>query len=708
MKFFTLFILFFPLIIRASELTQTITNQGFTGLINTPNARVMKEGDITLHYDNQFDNCLRAYDYKKKSHGNDNYIFGVGFFRYMEVQGRLSETSGYHRDLSGNIKFQLPFKHKYLPKIAIGGQDIGSASNHYGNYYAVMDKELGILRASLGYGHSTVEDETKKRMNGIFGGIEVKTFKWLYLVAEDDSKERFAGVKFLMPRHWSSLFKLNALVSTNITHDYETNIGLNLTFPLYQNTTSYSAHEINIDHKELHLSKKSNSPVKPSPKRIQKKSNLTLQSIKNTLVAQGLENISIGTKGTSIYVSYENGVFLFNDLDALGIIIGLLQQTDYKKFIIEQKHSKTPVFTLTGDLNLARNFYLHPTVVSKKLFASSLQKVSSIDQSNYKMVYSNVHDSAFIPKIEFSPEMVTFIGNEFGVFNYMLWLRTKLHVNLYKGLDLTAVGDIHVHDSSIENEKKYGNFVDLYKRGTKDGKENGSYLSSAMIHFNNNIFDGINTFSGGVFEEKFAGVVNQYIFNYQNSTFKLKAGYFKQFIDDTPEQERWLGSIYDRYLMLAKYSYLLEDYDTFVELRGGQYWNQDLGFDIKLKRFFGDIAVYLRGAYSKPFTFDDGSTGTYSENTNKFVGLGIEIPLTLRHTPLYKYGQVRGTNSFAYSVNTTIKREDGSNTLVLGSNEDPEVDIESEKYFYNRNRLQLSYFRKHAFRFIEAYEKFIK
>ena len=689
-------------LLSASNLSHGLSNQGYTGIINTPNAQVMNEGDLTIHFDNQFDNVLRGYDYDKSYNYQEDYIFGAGLFPYFEIQGRLAEIPGYARDLSANLKFQLPYKNIYLPNVAFGFQDLGSAANHYGNKYIVMDKELWFVRASLGYGKSDGGTPNKSRMDGVFGGLEVKTFDWLYLLAEDDSREQFAGIRLEMPKSWSSSFKLSAMITSNVTNDYDTSMSVNLTFPLYENTKSYSdksiysyvQNDIKVQAIDSALQNNPTSVQEEKPKKAVKK-DLTLQEIKNRLVALGMENITIATKDSNVYLAYENGVFLFNDLDALGVAIGLLTQTQYKTFTLEQKRSKMVAITIAGDLDKAREFYKEPNVTNKDLFSNSLTKISPLNLSDYTIVAENENDSSFKPKIEFKPKVTTFIGNEFGVFNYMLWLRTQLQVNLAKGIDFTAVGDIHIKNSEIDDHR-YDYFTKLY--------EKPSHMESVMLHISNNLFGGVNTLSFGTLEENFSGLMEQYIYNYGNHTIKLKGGYFEQFKDGDAYKESFFGKVEKRKIYLAKYSYLLEDYDTLAEINLGQYWNQDQGFDVKIKRYFGDVAVYLQYEQNQPYD----TTGGLSEATDRYAGLGIEIPLTLKHTPLYRYGQIRGTNAFDYRVKSTIAREDGSNKVVPGGNYNPEVAISSENYFYNRNRLQLSYVKTHAFRLKNSYEEYVK
>ncbi|QSZ42382.1 hypothetical protein GJV85_09780 [Sulfurimonas aquatica] len=693
-------------ILSASELSHTLSNQGFTGVINTPNAQVMKQGDLTVHFDNQFDYVLSRYNYDAINHTKQDYIFGAGLFPYFEVQGRLSEAKGYHRDLSANLKFQLPYKHKYLPNIAVGVQDLGSAASYYGNKYIVMDKELWFVRASLGYGKSdtsslTRADRDLKRMDGIFGTLEVKTFDWLYLLAEDAAQERFAGLRVEMPRSWSPHFKLNTLITSNLSDNNSMSVGVNLTFPLYENKESYSSKTTNLYKQEVLKESASEETIerveKKETKEITKEDlrvNLTLQEIKQKLVSFDIENVSIATKDESVYLAYENSVFLHNDLDAIGIILGLLSQTEYKKFILEQKRSKTTVITLEGSLEKAREFFQNPTLTNKELFASSIKKVSPKNLDGFEMDKIVANPSTFRPKITLKPFMKTFIGNEFGLFNYMLWLRAQAQVNIYKGIDLTAVADIHIHDSEIDDHQ-YDAFMMLYS--------DGSYLSSVMLNSSNNILGAINTLSVGTLEQNYVGVMDQLVYNKGNHTLKLKAGYFEQYRDGDAFKEYWLGKFISRRVLLVKYSYFVDSLDTLLEIKAGQYWNQDQGFEVRFKRYFGDTAVYLTYDQSKAYQRDS----SYSEQTDRYAGIGVEIPLTLRHTPSFKAVQLKGTNAFSYKVKTTILREDGTNNLVPGGNYDPSMVISSEEYYLNRNRLQLSYIKSHLFKMKEAFDEYV-
>ena len=211
----------------ANNFSSDFSFQGYTGLINTPNAQVISEGDSIIHFNNQYDNHLRHYNYDEKKQTGNDYILGVGILPNLEVAGRYS-----NEDNSANIKYQIPLENKLLPNVALGYQDISGESNNYANTYIVIDKEfLDVIRPSLGFGYS-FNDIDSKRMDGFFFGFEIKAYKGFSLLMENDSKENHVGARFNLPL-WEDQVFLSSTVSQNLTNS-ETSFGFSLKFPLYK------------------------------------------------------------------------------------------------------------------------------------------------------------------------------------------------------------------------------------------------------------------------------------------------------------------------------------------------------------------------------------------------------------------------------------------------------------------------------------------
>ena len=655
-----------------------LSMQGFTGLINTPNAQVMNEGDIVFSYNNQFDNHLSGYDYSRDRTSTDDYVFGVGLLPNFEIQGRFKEQPGYARDLSANLKYQIPQFHEYLPNIAIGAQDLGSAeiASLYENYYIVADKTFSFLRASLGYGYSNNSKQTA-RMDGIFGGLEAQVAPWASILGEYDGEESHAGIRLTTPKEWSEDIRLNTTIASNLSDDGHVSFMVNAIFPLQRKALYLPS--TSAETTPMQESSKSILPSKKTEKGLTEESAL-LQTLVDELVADGLNNITVLTDDDTIYIAYENTVYIQNELDAIGSVLrkAVKLSAYYKNFVLQPKKSNVIITSLSGSLEKANAYYTNPSFESKSAFVSTLAE--SKDHSIKGLVrIKNANSGRFKTHLVVSPKIKTFVGTEVGAFDYQLLLGVTAYWNLYDGLDLSTRYDIPVSYSD-ELDPDTGAFKSSYSDGG---------LNSAMLNYTLDIADGLNTLSAGLYLYDYLGVMDQFIYNYDNHTVKLKLGYFehKDYSDLTKE------------VYLAKYTYKYTPMDLHLEAQAGKYWYQDTGFGLSAKRFFEDVAVSVNYLQTSP----EDSFG-FSESTNKYISLAIELPLDFRKSRTNsKYVQLQGDNSWRYQQRSTIDRADGTNTIVPFSGYDPIMDLESEKYLTNRNRMNVDYIKEHAERLLDTF-----
>jgi len=685
-----LLLLTLPMLLLAEDLPHSLSMQGYTGLINTPNAQVMNEGDIVFSFNNQFDNHLRDYDENRERTDAEDYVFGVGLLPNFELQGRVKEQHGYARDLSANIKFKIPRIYEYFPDIAFGIQDINGGASWYTNYYVVADKSIGFLRASLGYGYSKAD--RSYRMDGLFGGVEAQIFPWLTLLGEYDAEESHAGVRMSIPHDWSDKVQLNTTIASNISDDYHTSFMINALFPLYEtkrfsvpqdsDKNSLSEADIDVAHTSLNtVSSKKTVFEEPSYLSEAKETLISPENLAKDLVEEGLENVTVATKGDILYISYENNVYLWNEIDALGVVLRKAVKLvgTYKSFIIEPKKSNVLISSFSGSLEKAAAYFEKPSYSTQSSFLASLNQHEPSGGKGFDVHTEDTNSGLFRTRIVVSPRFTTFVGTEVGLFDYQVLLRTVGYWNLYKGLDLSVRYDTPVANSD-ELDEDSGIFKDYYNDGG---------LNALMLNYTVNINGGLNTLSVGSYEYDYVGAMDQFIYNYDRHTFKVKVGYFT---DNDNEHE-------DKKIYLAKYTYNYEPLDLFAEIQAGKYWYQDTGFDIKFKRFFGDVAISVEYLQTQPDEYLQ-----QGEDTNKYVGLSIEFPLDFRKNRFSgQMGQVRGDNSLSADMRSTIGREDGSNAIVPSSGRVPLTDFESEDYLLNRNRMNLSYIAEHIDRLLDVF-----
>jgi hypothetical protein len=677
-------------LLTAEPLPSSLSMQGYTGLINTPNAQVMDEGDIALSFNNQFDNHLRGYDDSRDRNDAQDYVFGVGFLPNFELQGRVKEQHGYIRDLSANVKYQLPQFYEYFPSIAIGVQDLGSEANNYENYYIVADKSYSFLRASIGYGYSN--NSRAPRMDGVFGGLEARIAPWISVLGEYDGEEGHAGLRLNMPKEWSEEVRLNATIASNLSDSGHMSFMVNAVIPLQREeryVAGPAAEDTAMQQKSdtvvekgpgsQAVTKKHTSKKHTSKKNLQKEGEL-IKTLVDALTEDGLQNITIATHGDVIFVAYENSVYRHNELDAIGSVLrkAIKLSAYYKRFVIQAKKSNVVITSLSGSLTKAKEFYLDPSFESKTAFVASLSE-SKNHSLDGEVRVRDANPGKYKTHLVVAPKITTFVGTELGVFDYQLLLATAAYWNLYTGLDFS----VH-YDTPISHSDALDPRTGLFGRSYSDGG-----WRSIMLNYTLEVAGGFNTLSAGQFMYDYVGVMDQFIYNYEKHTFKVKLGYF---------EDKDYSSVHKE-VYLAKYTYNYAPLDLYLEVQGGKYWYQDTGFGLSAKRFFSDVAISVNYLQTSP----EGNFG-FSESNNKYISLAIELPLDFRKSKSNgKYLQLQGDTSWRYAQRSTIDRNDGTNTIVPFSGYDPVMDLESEDYLMNRNRMDLGYIKKNAERLLDTF-----
>ena len=610
-------------LLRADGFYNSQSFQGFTGIINTPNAEVLEEGKTELQISNQVD-VERVRDRRDKYRA-DQYMVNFGILPNFEFGGRLSNTEykdttnkiyeWITRDLSASFKYQIPFYHEYLPKIAIGIQDLGGQADNYDAKYIVASKEYKFLRGSIGY---SIDSD---RMNGVFGGIEAKATDWATLLAEYDSQETHVGVRLNAPDSFSNYFDISLLAKANLDDDKQRfAFALNLKIEIGDN--HHTKEIINTPHTEVETS------VPPTPTGVSK-TTPPLNTLKEKLVNFGFENIDIGSRSNTIYVAYENNILDHNELDALGVILGYMVKLDapYKNFEIIIKRSNQKVRQVSGDLEAYKNVIKNMSPFALRDFKNSIevQAVSHNKQTN--LIVKGANSSYLKTRVELYPGLKSFIGTELGTFDYLLSVRTYLLWNLYKGFDLGVLYDFPFMWSDDLN-KEHGGYRQYH---------NPSELKSILLHRSDVIGDFINIASIGIHGDNWAGF-ESLTYTMGNHTLSAKLGYL-----EAREKEYWQIRPETKRIYLGTYSYYSDKFDTIAEYTYGQFYNADYGFEVKAKRYFGDVAIGL----------------LYQQTTQKYVGISAEIPLTPRRVS-NSWFQIKGKNDFSYQVRTTVMDDDGA------------------------------------------------
>ena len=715
--------------------------QGFTGLLNTPNAEVTEEGKAYFLYSNQ-----KESQWRDSVSRQENYMFSVGLFSFAEVGGRLTEASDnasdtfFVRDLSANFKVRVPFipRGHYLPQIAFGMQDVGGGAKQLQTKYVVATEEVWRFRFSLGYGRGP------NRMDGVFGGVELKTFDWLYLIGEHDTKEKNLGIRLVTPEMFGLPINLHLTAKTSLDYraghvEYGIGFQIPLGFDDRKKRPAADVHGSTTTVRETPVSEerlpertavertgaeasKAGSPREPdgAPKQAEAKREIAekeavgnsdsgpsvfrgepfgpadgdggLRRLLDKLVVGGFQNVRVGTDGqkTLLVIEYENNIYNHNELDGLGVVAGLAADTVSPGFeMVQLVMKKKGILVLQAKFSLSdfRDFLRDPGKIVQLNRSLSMNPDVNVDETvHFIDGDAKANRSWLNSELVVYPALKTYVGTEVGLVDYLLSVKPDYYLNVWKGAVLNARWDIPV----------------TWSENFDDGKafrsnRAGSQLERIMLFQTVKAAPRVMfNFGAGMVLKDTYGTINELMWTpgSGNHRFMLKQAYLSSSEKEAAYQgnKSYLGS----------YRYYFGPLDLYLEGTAGQFLDQDRGFIVELKRFFGDTAFSLY--------YKNSRTEERPNSPSEHVQMGgaqISIPLTPRRDmkPLASV-QVKGANEWNYAQEVKIVAPGEANSVNTSIGVDPLLAYNLERVYYNRDRLSAEYIRSHLLRVREAYLKY--
>jgi hypothetical protein len=687
----------------AAEWHNALSLQGFTGLLNTPNAEVTDEGKFYALFSNQRESQLPPRNAREES-----YIFSVGLFSFAELGGRLTDAvrpgASHLTDLSANFKVKVPFipKGYYLPDLAFGMQDVGGGAKNLQTKYLVATEELWRFRFSIGYGYGP------NRMKGVFGGAELKAFDWLYLIGENDTRETNVGARLVSPRFFGIPVNLQVTAKMSLDHKPgNLEFGFGMQFPLGldhhnskpapdQGNQEQPAPAVAGPAHGTVLEETAGEPDRNAPGRssvgmpverdpvTDKRTRLV--RLMERLAAAGFQNIRVGVKDDLLLVvEYENSRFTHNELDGLGVVAGIVVETipsGYGMLSLIMKKKGIRLLEFSAPLKYFDNF-LHDADMLDE-FNDSLRITTDIhdDDDEVEYIDGDSRPSWLRSSLILYPGLKTFVGTEVGVFDYLLSLKLDYFLNAWKGAVVNARWDIPVAWSKNFNDGE-----------AFRNSRNNSRLERVMLFQALKLGPDlmINVGGGMVLHDAY-GTVNEAMWTPGggNHRILLRQAYISG--QDSQNQNK------KNHVYLGSYRYYFDPLDLYLTGTGGKFLDNDKGFSIELKRFFGDTAFSV---YYK-------NSRTPSKEHVQVGGVQVAFPLTLRREMKPYPLQLKGNDDWSYNQETKIVAPGSANNVATSIGVNPQLPYNLDRIFYNRDRLSEMYIRKHLLRLRDAYLTYLK
>ncbi|MFT6919084.1 MAG: hypothetical protein ACJA2G_001719 [Cognaticolwellia sp.] len=680
--------------IATANVDNDLNFQGFSGLINVPTGDVINYGEFHVGYNNLVDSLGGRFGDAGTAYTKGN-VFNFGFspFPGVEVGMRnIGKEFDGGTDLSANLKYSPTFIPDEWFDLSLGIQDIGGAASSLDASFIALSKNIGDFRFTAGIGKQSGQNQqdVAKRYTGGFFGAEYQPYEWLSVMVENDGLNNSAAIKLKTPVNW--LNNQGQFYTTLVAKEDFNDKNDALYFGVGYRGSLFSSDEIGINgvkRKERQLADaldwlfNDENTQKYTPidiglstfKHSDDKILSQLGVIKNRITKQGFENVWIGLEKDTLYLRFENSIFNRNDIDAIGVVLGLLSQM-------------APESTSNLDITLSKYGVANFRFVADKLQVirfykgeiphfSTQAKMANNQQAGDMLWIGGSKSPYFVPRISVSPVLRNFIGSEMGVYDYSLALRTNFTIGLWQGGEVIVDYDINLYNSE---DFKQGN--SFYRWQHEDGIKNLFLRQTFKLPFNIYSSVALGRSKEMLWEEYNTLALEN---TWQSPRGAHKVSVYGAYLDSVDFDN------YTKEIFTGEYRYYWEDLDVSLSVEAGQFWRQDQGMKISAEFYFGDTKV-----------------GVFAQDTDvQSIGISLSVPLTPRRDMRPSMLQLKGSDKWDYQLLTRSDFE-GGNPLAPQRAYRPSYLSHVDSTYLNDDRLSVAYMQANIERLRSAFNKLVR
>lgn len=652
---------------------------GFTAAINSPKADVLSPGTASAAWANS--NPEKGRDFPGVgSVGSLNLGFGV--LPGLEVVGRLAydgdlgcnmytlspRCQASLRDLSASVKYQLPLRFGWDTRLAVGAVDIGGAATNFRSYYGVLSSSWGPADFSLGYGKG---NHAYSSLNGMFGSAQVfLTDRWQAL-AEYDSHELRAGVRYNRPLTEQLALEVGASRKLSRRTDQQAwQAGLGLTFSFDKQTLGQGTRRLDVTTPANALAQTGplapsatpGLPGSPAPAApvtlaapapsVSASPPASLSAPEAALVqARRAEQLSIAlqrTGFTSVWVGFDHAkgwvvqaeplAWRKNRLDALGLALAVWQksaQSDEQIHLV-LTYLQQPVLTARASGACLTRFAEGGWWCDGQP-ALALDNGQSAHTPAQGWAVAPAASSALDglrPQFEIGPVMQQRAGTEVGLYDASVGIELGWEMALGRGV--LWQGQVTVPVVSTDN----------YGSGKVFGRDRiQRRLESSLLSYQQLIAPNLwaQASVGYVMHNDYGGQLDLAWLSAQGSLrLSALAGYYVGTDNTGLTQERVTHPFG---LAAARWSVI--DGRWMLEAQAGQFYNQDVGLRLASHHWYGDNRLTLH------YRNTEYASST-SQRRLQFAGFEISMPIGSRVASQVGAATVRGSDQWVYGVQTKV------------------------------------------------------
>lgn len=665
---------------------------GATGGLHIPSAYVLGTGEAAASLGNEQDPKLGDFTHRR------NYTLGFGLGQGLEVFGRLADYNNPQlianpgpglpdlygiRDISANLKWQLPIQAPGIPRLAVGITDVSGGVTFFRSAYAVASDEWGPVRWSAGLARGTARGQAKV-LDGLFGGAEARLWDTrATALVETDGTRRHVGLRYYStPLPWLGNAQAIGSVqrsfgaSTLQGHNGDaTAFNLTLVVPMGADDATRNQRAREAAQKTAPLPPL--DPLAPPGGRTTAALPDPLPALQSALRSAGLDRIRVGTLGANLVVEFENQRYLHNEADALGIVLGL--GAEYAPSGIRRVHAIAlkagqVVFESSVDVTAFRN-YLRDGDAIPALASMGSGRLPGYNDSAVQWLNATASPFSKV-RISLQPLLNHALATEVGVFDYSLALQARATAPLWQGAELYADTVQRLHNTAnLAPGRVYGGL--RHRNGLQTLALQQSFWLGPSV---------FTSVGAGRYQFDALGAEGESIFfvpwNTDSVHLRGSVNHFSDRPAGTTNQSRTVDA------WSANYRWRMAP-TTWAEGGIHTYTDGSSGPSVALTHWFGDTALQL---YAR------------KGGSNTFVGLELSLPLAPRQGMGEAAVQLTGTPRFATGVRTLrASGANNSNYIKFDAVRPVALSYQPEVQMLNSGRITADYMRTQLPRLRESF-----
>lgn len=660
--------LFDELFGTSEMLRNSLSAWGMPGIIHVPTATMVPSGSLDLGY-----NVARDLDVFPGVDRQKTFNFALGFLPRVTLGGRGTVATDRDsdrdlaRDLSANVQVLLLDEGGWWPAVALGVQDVGGGASFFRSRYVTLSKSLfGRLRATMGFGLGP------DVLEGPFGGVELALNRFVTLLGEYDAREFNAGIRlFPLPE------KLEAYGIPRPTVDVIWQEGGHVAWGISVRSrlgeTKFQAQQ--AARAEKRYSRRAADPATaPSFQVIS-------EQLQAALMERGLENVRVSVvrleASYTVVVEYENRRYNRDELDGLGLVLGLAAlhtapPIGFMSVIV--KEVNTPVLQVSTSIEAFMAFLNEQMATST--FAQQLHVTQQVQwplPTATLEASTNIGQRSWLKVDTFlRPRIATRLLTEAGVADLRFSVVPEAVMQLTPG----AVVDVR-------------GVIPVTQTAGFPGPLGGPDLDRALLHQAVRLpqgpwstwANGLTQVSIGRFNQEEVGIADETAVTFLDGIVFLK-GTLARLGPSFTDLNHWVA--------LANGRVRYPAWDLTFSVTAGRFLDGDRGVAADLSRFFGttEVGVFFRHS-------DHGS----------LVGIRFGVPLTPAKELSPWYVRPRLPDLYTYAQQTTVLM---SQNIIRGDiGRLLTTDHEIERVYWNRDRLYPVYLRQHVDTLKQAVRRWI-